>query len=263
MILEVLALLAVGAYTRAAFRQLGVMNKQLVEMKGSGVQTNELICLYGQQLAQLTKQAVDTHELAAQAKKQAAQTEHLASNALVQANASKDLATNARRSFDASLRSERAWIGIQHLHFNSFSDSQHVKLGFDMINTGRTPALSVRLGTVGFEFLPNPMEISQLKTYVAVRFGYLKQALRPMAPISPQGSENTLEIDPDTLPTGAVAAIQGGTMLYIILGRVEYTDVSDKPEWLNFCIEVTKIIDNQPGWVDCPVGNDMSYETER
>src|SRR5271166_2935292 len=51
--------------------QLTVMGGQLEQMKGSGGQTDKLICLYQQQVAQLTKQAGDTHDLAVAAGKQA------------------------------------------------------------------------------------------------------------------------------------------------------------------------------------------------
>jgi hypothetical protein len=47
----------------------GVGYFQWSEMKASGNQTDQLICLYRDQLAQLFRQASDTHELAEQAKK--------------------------------------------------------------------------------------------------------------------------------------------------------------------------------------------------
>jgi hypothetical protein len=51
--------------------QLHTMNGQLAEMKGSGEQTNRLLCLYQRQLEQITKQATDTHDLAVAAGNQA------------------------------------------------------------------------------------------------------------------------------------------------------------------------------------------------
>src|ERR1700685_1921008 len=70
-VLEVLAAGILSAYTVAAILQLGAMRGQLAQMQGSGKQTDQLICLYRQQLLELQKQAAHTHQLAAQAKKQA------------------------------------------------------------------------------------------------------------------------------------------------------------------------------------------------
>ena len=53
---------------------------------GCSEQTNRLLCLYQQQLAELTKQAGDTHDLAVAAKDQA--------------DASKTIAENSSKSVD-------------------------------------------------------------------------------------------------------------------------------------------------------------------
>ena len=58
---------------------------QYQEMAGSGTQTDRMIRLYRSQVAQLSRQAGDTHDLAVAAKQQAEQ-------ALTQANATKKLA---------------------------------------------------------------------------------------------------------------------------------------------------------------------------
>lgn len=62
--------------------QLNVMRGQLTQMQDSSQQTDRLLFLYQQQLAQLTKQASDTHTLAVDSGKQA----DLARDTLVVAN---------------------------------------------------------------------------------------------------------------------------------------------------------------------------------
>jgi hypothetical protein len=68
----------------ASFLQWHAMKGQLDEMKGSGVQTTQLINLYQQQLDQVRKQAGDTQRLAQQAEVQSGNTDKLAKAALGQ-----------------------------------------------------------------------------------------------------------------------------------------------------------------------------------
>jgi hypothetical protein len=58
-------------YTHYARKQFESMNEQLKQMQQSGKQTDQLICLYQNQLLELRKQAVDTHIFAKAAKDQA------------------------------------------------------------------------------------------------------------------------------------------------------------------------------------------------
>jgi hypothetical protein len=76
-------------------RQLGVMRGQLNQMVGSSGQTDRLLDLYQQQLAELRRQSSDTHDLAVQAKDQADRTRDLAAAAAEQADATRMIAANA------------------------------------------------------------------------------------------------------------------------------------------------------------------------
>jgi hypothetical protein len=82
------------------WNQLKVMSGQLTQMQGSSIQTDKLICLYRQQLTQLTKQASGTHDLAVSAGEQADQ-------ALIQAKATQALAKTSR---DALIVVQRAFV---------------------------------------------------------------------------------------------------------------------------------------------------------
>ncbi len=90
--------------------------KQWQEMEGSGKQTDQLIYLYRQQLAELQKQALDTHELAESTGKQASQTELLAKRASDQATTTKIIAEQAKVSADiardALTKTSRPWIWV-------------------------------------------------------------------------------------------------------------------------------------------------------
>ena len=139
--------------------QLGVMGGQLEQMRQSGGQTDKLICLYQQQLAQLTKQVGDTHELAVQAKNQANATRSVANNALAQANATDKVANASRDavqvSIDALHTAHRPWVSvvdnsvsvIQPISFDS-TNGAHAKISFSLKNVGNSPALKVTMSPV-------------------------------------------------------------------------------------------------------------------
>jgi hypothetical protein len=149
--------------------QLWVMNKQLGEMKGSGEQTDRLLCLYQQQLAQITKQATDTHDLAVAAGKQADQaltqttqttklatdTHELASSAVIQSRATRDLAGDAAGQL-ATMKtqleiSQRAWIAVDAVSLGHFEWvmvpgrplQAVIEPTIDYRNVGNIPAVNV------------------------------------------------------------------------------------------------------------------------
>jgi hypothetical protein len=116
---------------------------QWQELKGSDKQTDRLLCLYQQQLAQLTKQAGDTHDLAVAAKTQAAQTINLATETHnLAVNASNQVAI-IQGQLDLArqqLRVEhRSWITIQH-NGNLLDDfSTQIKI----VNKGKSIARNI------------------------------------------------------------------------------------------------------------------------
>jgi hypothetical protein len=95
-----LGLVIVGIIAACIYHgQLKVMQGQLDQMESSSVQTNQLICLYQQQVAELTKQATDTYDLAVAADKQATATNKLAIQAARSANtAEQSLQSNIELS---------------------------------------------------------------------------------------------------------------------------------------------------------------------
>jgi hypothetical protein len=86
---------------------------QLREMHQSGVdssgQMNQLIEKYRQQVAQVSRQASETHELAVQAKNQAERTKTIAQQAVIQANQTAQLAELTRKTLETS---QKAYVTI-------------------------------------------------------------------------------------------------------------------------------------------------------
>src|SRR5277367_4700771 len=91
---------ATVTYTVIAKFQWKTMDGQLNQMEGSSTQTDKLLSLYQQQVAQLTKQAEHMNALAAAARDQAA--------------AASTSANTAQLSLQASIanfhREQRAWL---------------------------------------------------------------------------------------------------------------------------------------------------------
>ncbi len=120
-----LSLVIVGIIAASIYhRQLTAMQGQLNEMHGSGIQTDKLLCLYGKQLEQITKQAVEMHTLAEATKGQS--------------TASRSI---ARTTKEALYISERAYLSFQAARF--LLDQHAVTLS--IANTGRIPATDVNV----------------------------------------------------------------------------------------------------------------------
>ncbi len=124
VLLTAVIAMSTGLYSCYERKQLGVMAGQLIQMESSSDQTNQLICLYRQQLAELQKQATDTHELAAQAKNQADRTKELGD-----------------RTLQAMRIDERAWVGFSSPEPPVLDRNQPFVVYVPLQNTGKTPAI--------------------------------------------------------------------------------------------------------------------------
>jgi hypothetical protein len=120
--------------------QLTAMQGQLTEMKGSGQQTDRLLGLYQKQLAQLTREAEDTHDLVVAAGKQADAGKALADLTAKQFSASQELVESQRASITVGYSSVIAPVTF---HDGSLSANFSVVLK----NSGRLPATRVRIRT--------------------------------------------------------------------------------------------------------------------
>jgi hypothetical protein len=112
---------------------LFILKRQLGEMRGSGKQTDKLICLYQKQVAQLAKQAGDTHTLAVAAGKQAAEAIIQANAARISAEAAKSASQTAKDSLHVS---ERAYVVIEEPSFGFSTKS----VSLPLVNSGHIPS---------------------------------------------------------------------------------------------------------------------------
>lgn len=134
---------------------------QYREIRDSGVesggQMDRMIHEYRSQVAQMNRQAVETHDLAISAGKQADRTKQLADQAVrqtaaaqVAANAAKDAAQTAK---DALHISERAYLsfGVPRNEFQN-----HV-INVPVINSGHIPSGAVTFTVHEVTFIPQPV----------------------------------------------------------------------------------------------------------
>jgi hypothetical protein len=217
---------ATVTYTVFAKLQWKTMDGQLQQMKGSSDQTERLLCLYQQQLAQLTKQAIDTHTLATAAGDQAAAASTSAKTAqlLLQANIG---------NFH---REQRAWVVPYE---DAMRRNKSGEVYFDVIfkNTGRTPGIHVRGSLAGASSLdqipkqdPDPGGNGTI-----------------VAPDSPYHLTTSTHPISDAV---LAAKWKSGVFLY---GTLWYQDVFSRIHWIQFCDETHgDFTEFQP----CPIHGD-------
>jgi hypothetical protein len=116
IILAIVGIVAVSIYGR----QLGVMKDQLNQIKGSGEQTDRLLRLYDQQLAQMQSQTQAQVDSA-----KAAQDSVKAAHGQLSA------------ALEASYQDQRPWVGVELTSIEGKPKEQQIIVR----NTGKTPAL--------------------------------------------------------------------------------------------------------------------------
>jgi hypothetical protein len=160
---------------------------------------------------------------------------------------------NAKEALNASIKASqldlRAWVGISGVRLLQFEEGKPIKIGVDIKNTGKTPAISVVANAtyVGYNAIwkePAQRDIDDLR-----------RALTPQTSISP-GETLTQTIE---VPVSVVQPIWPKietTYAYIyVFGIIRYKDISpDTPTHeTRFCSWIDKPV-NQP-----PSSARMSY----
>jgi hypothetical protein len=282
------AVIAISTTSYACYerKQLGVMAGQLKQMEGTSTQTDQMIWLIRQQLAQLTKQATDTHELAAQAKDQTESTKDIADRALTQATATNELARQAKRSADSSERAineasrhaqealdesikayvldQRPWIGVYEapiIHWDK--DGFRMQVVFE--NSGKTPAIKIiNLGNTAFV---SPVEIDGCDNVPPQHKGL--GALAPHAVLKLIEQDTPQHPDYGGSIYKSYDEIMNGTKYLYVCGILFYSDtrgligsngkpytLTDKPKFLTttFCLEYDRSVN---AFGRCAQYNDM------
>ena len=141
-----LAAILVGLYVANIYhRQLTTMEGQLSEMQGSGKQTDRLLYLYQQQLAELKKQSADTHNLAAAAGDQALASQRAATAMAHQVQKLQAGVEQTSRLATASENQTRPWVGVEGTAPADFASEsiQVAAFKIKLRNYGQSPALGL------------------------------------------------------------------------------------------------------------------------
>jgi hypothetical protein len=222
-----LSLVVVGVVAASIYGcQLKTMNGQLKEMQGSGEQTKQLLCLYQRQLAQLTKQATDTHDLAVAAGNQADQ-------ALIQANGTHSLAQTSK---DALVSVQRAFIfatGFDAIRIGDPNDPNKVdsvEVSITWENNGTTPTRNM---STHYSYLPSPSPQPD-----SLFFTDLGNTIPAPIALGPKAVGHTAPI---SIPAGTVTEIMNHKTVFYIWGWARYNDIfaKSKRHITRFCTAIT------------------------
>lgn len=124
------------------------------------------------------------------------------------------------------------------------------------MNRGRTPALRVSAGGKWGLVISNDHSEKQIADIIANEFNNVNT--HPEAPISPSnGEEFSADQNSPVLDQGRFDAVSGGISTYYQTGKVTYQDVSNRDQWMTYCLKVI-YINKHPVALYCATGNDMS-----
>jgi hypothetical protein len=226
LIVSAAVMLATIANSIAAGIQSSTVKRQLKEMQGASNQTDRLICLYQQQLAELKKQAGDTHDLAVAAGKQADQS-------LIQAHGTRSLAQTSK---DALVSVQRAFIfatGFDAIRIGDPIDPNKVdsvEVSITWENNGTTPTRNM---STHYSYLPSPSP--QPDSLFFTDLGNTKPA--PIA-LGPKAVGHTAPI---SIPASTVSEIMDHKTVFYIWGWARYNDIfpKSKRHITRFCTAIT------------------------
>lgn len=194
--------------------QLSVMKHQLGLMQSSSGQTNQLICLYTQQLAALEQQDRDTHILAIGSLTQAA----------------------------AVTRAESAQIKINRDLVFHLSPRKEIIQLITISNIGNTAALNLRVKVMSVfvdkgkepDFAYPSLPPNHFET------GFLYPGDTSTFPISAwDGQKKKILSDTD------YSRLQKGSIYPLIYGRIGYQDIFGNSHWTKFCVYGDRVNPNK------------------
>lgn len=192
--------------------------------------------------------SADTHTLAEAAKTQAEKTSGMADAADKIRKAADDmvaqesrLATNSQNAIEASNHQskasleatiaasrleERAWVGIRDVRLVRFDKDKSLKVDVEVRNTGKTPALSVQLGSGWATDMASTGPAANWFNY----------SFRPAESIPPEG-DHIIHIEvPSNVITPLYDVIMIRPQFLFVMGTVRYETIADQPGEANFCL---------------------------
>jgi hypothetical protein len=154
---------------------------------------------------------------------------------------------------------QRAWVGLKHAEITTFKPNQPIEISITLINTGKTPTINLRDGMVPATFLKE-RDYPTIKRELDRR-----RKLITLIPATNLVPGQTLDISASgedfALNDAGYAKVLGGLVNIYLGGRVEFLDVSQHPQWVDYCV----VIKGEKGKATistCPFADDgMSYQT--
>jgi hypothetical protein len=192
---------------------LRILNGQLGEMQGSGKQTDKLICLYQKQVAQLEKQAGDTHNLAVR---------------------TKELAQTSR---DALVEVQRAVMSADDLVMDrSAKDGKVNEFNFyiQWKNSGTTPTKNM---TFHHSWMPSVVALPKDFKFTDL-WAPNEPKINTPSFAGPQGRVRTTYT---AIPPEIIKAVQEHKLRLYFWGWAKYRDVfkNTRPHISKYCTEVS------------------------
>jgi hypothetical protein len=213
---------ATVAYASIAAWQLLAMQEQLNELKGSGAQTKQIICLYQNQLNALQQQSRDTHAL-------------------------------AQTTRDGLVQVQRALMSVQGISFMREAKSAEISNYYFIVhwkNSGTT-------STIG---LASHHNFATIVGAMPDKFSFADRwevGEKHKATPSFVGPEASMDIPASQIPAGAIDGIKAHRLTIVLWGWARYRDVFEgTPEHITrYCAEVTGFYGDpsKPGDVVEPV----------
>jgi len=202
LVLEVLGVAILAAYTVAAFKQLGIMSEQITEMKNARIQseTDNAKAIMAQQVI--------------------AQTGLVASQ--------KNFEESSKNSENAFRDEQRAWVGALNAADVVIKEGEVPSFRVLVTNSGKTPALHLRSVVTAKS---RPKGQTAPLVYPPLTKGQLISdfVLQPNAQYS--------LISPPSAPLTKLQAdlITSGDMILWIFGKIRYQDASRRVHHTKFC----------------------------
>jgi hypothetical protein len=201
--------------------QLKAMMGQLDQMKSASAQTAKLLDLYKEQLAQLTKQAGDTHDLAVAAGKQAAASKQAAKSSLIQA-------ITAQKSEALLAAQIMPNVILQKLELTEPLSSDHpVQVMNTYINEGGSVAYDVQARSTQQSIIDGSAPVWEFK-----------EISGSTVSVPAQNTFNNPDMFVPPIPPIQLAQIHDGSRKFYILGEVIYSDFTHKIHHNFYCGEL-------------------------
>jgi hypothetical protein len=239
LILSALTFVAIAAQACILWKQTGILDEQRQDTFNAGKIT-KAIAMYTEQYAVSMKANV------AQANAALAEAKAQNRKSLEQSRKALD------RTIEISRTDQRAWVGPLKVSAPELKAGVVPTVWITFQNSGKTPARSIRVKSVGRLFMPN-------ERFWPDYTGRQDKLPPSLGTLFPQAEARVPAHLPDALSQHGVDSIGNGTVVLYVYGRVTYEDAFGQPHWTTYAI---RYIPPQAGTTTLPAWRDAdSYNT--